>query len=413
MEGVATHGFVAGVQVGRPMFRAPGIAVHAGLDEEDQQVAIVVLQAVATAEQQQCFNNIARFAGISGIDIRKHEEHVILATPEPRGVLSKLPWESWRLPERLQRFRQVAEIVQRFHRENVAVGTLSPNYIAVTEALDPFLLGPRLAPRSGAFVAPETAGERVVDIRSDVFSLGKLLYFVVAKQQPPRESSAVPKLTELCERPAGLVRIIRKATTMNPEARYPSVDALLADLDEYSHPHKVGVTHPEVEEHNLCGLSVKPKKPERAAKPKSQATLQGDRVTKDRRQEPSRFNFATLARSAALALTLAGGAFLLSEHLDSKRGLVALPETEVTDLSFFLVSGSLSETTPPVFFGQVDPSWELLSAARREEELRRVFGKANRRWGSKDALLHRDDAVVAQVWNHEVTLFAGLRGEDE
>lgn len=199
MHETATNAFVSGVLVGRPIFRAPGIVVHGGLDREDREVAVIVLQAVTTDGQRLNFENIVRYAEPSGIEIVKEEPHVILATPEPKGVFADLPWSSWRLEERLRHFKEVAAIVERFHAIDVPVGTLSPRYIAVDEELKPFLLGPRLAPRSGEYVPPETGGERRIDLRSDIHSLGRLLYFVVAGEHPPREARDIPKLDELAK----------------------------------------------------------------------------------------------------------------------------------------------------------------------------------------------------------------------
>ena len=90
----ATNAFVAGVLVGKPIFRAPGIVVHGGLDGEDREVAVIVLQAVTTDGQKLNFENIVRYADASGIEIIKEEPHVILATPEPKGIFRDLPWEA-------------------------------------------------------------------------------------------------------------------------------------------------------------------------------------------------------------------------------------------------------------------------------------------------------------------------------
>ena len=265
MSETATNAFVAGVLVGKPIFRAPGIVVHGGLDGEDREVAVIVLQAVTTDGQKLNFENIPRYAETSGIEIIKEERHVILATPEPKGIFRDLPWGSWRLEERLRHFEEVAKIIQRFHAIEVPVGTLSPRYIAVDDALHPFLLGPRIAPRSGAFVAPETASERRIDLRSDIYSLGRLLYFVVAAEEPPREPRDVPMLEELGKYPAGIVRIIRKATCHNPDDRYQNLDDFIADVGQYRQHTGVGMLHPDVEDRNTGILSVVPDAPEESA----------------------------------------------------------------------------------------------------------------------------------------------------
>ena len=163
MQETATNAFVAGVLVGKPIFRAPGIVVHGGLDGEDREVAVIVRQAVSTDGQKLNFENIVRYADASGIEVIKEEPYVILATPEPKGILRDLPWSSWRLEERLRHFQEVVSIVERFHAIDVPVGTLSPKYIVVDDKLQPFLLGPRIAPRSGPYVPPETASERLID----------------------------------------------------------------------------------------------------------------------------------------------------------------------------------------------------------------------------------------------------------
>jgi hypothetical protein len=273
MQETATNAFVAGVLVGKPIFRAPGIVVHGGLDREDREVAVIVLQAVTTDGQKLNFENIARYAETSGIEIIKEEAHVILASPEPKGIYRDLPWSSWRLEERLRHFQEVAEIIRRFHAIEVPVGTLAPKYIAVDEELKPFFLGPRIAPRSGAYVPPETASERLIDLRSDLYSLGRLLYFVVAGEDPPREARDIPLLEELGSYPAGIVRIIRKATCQNPDERYQFMDDFLADLGRYREHTDVGMVHPDV------GTSSPPCRVEPSQAPKGIPCIRvGDRL---------------------------------------------------------------------------------------------------------------------------------------
>jgi hypothetical protein len=417
VEAVTTNVFVSGVLVGKPMFRAPGIAVHAGLDEDDEPVAVIVLQAVATTEQRRMFEAIARYADVSGIEIRKQEEHVILATPEPRGVFSKLPWDSWRLAERLERFKTVAAVVQRFHEADVAVGTLSPNYITVDESLTPFLLGPRLAPRSGAFVAPETASDRQVDVKSDIYSLGRLLYFCISGQEPPREKEPTPRLQELTEYPAGLVRIVRKATCLHPAVRYESVAEMLAEVNKYGRAKEVGVTHPEVKEVNFGGLSMVPQKLEPA-----EAKAEDDAESAKKKEKPtataepvhlggSATGGLSFFRMAALGIIGAGLIFLCSDYWKTANALVELRQDEVAELSNFVESAALTHDEPPVLFAQVDPSWELLSEARRQEEVNQMFRRAGKRWGAVNGFVQREQAVVAQRWNDRVVIFASTHGE--
>jgi hypothetical protein len=411
MTETATNAFVAGVLVGRPIFRAPGIVVHGGLDAEDREVAVIVLQAVTTDGQRLNFENIVRYADTSGIEIIKEERHVILASPEPKGTFHDLPWSSWRLQERLQHFREVTNIVLRFHAIEVPMGTLSPKYIAVDDALKPFILGPRIAPRSGAFVPPETASERLIDLRSDIYSLGRLLYFVVAGQEPQREPRDVPMLEELGSYPAGLVRVIRKATCRNPDDRYQSLDDLLFDLDRYREHSGVGMLHPEVEDRNTGILSVVPDAPEEpeSAAPPTELPSHPPKTAKPGR-EP--IKVGTLFRGAGLALALAGVVFLVSDYLAVQTAITPLPPHESSALSSFVREASVTKDRPPVLFAQVDESWELLSTERRREEAESLFRVARTKWGTRDGFLHRGNALVAHSWSGEVTVFGSIHGDE-
>ncbi len=411
MQETATNAFVAGVLVGKPIFRAPGIVVHGGLDLDDREVAVIVLQAVTTDGQKLNFENIARYARASGIEIVKEEPHVILATPEPKGVFRDLPWGDWRLEERLRHFVAVAGIVERFHALDVPVGTLSPQYIAVDEQLKPFMLGPRIAPRSGPYVPPETASERLIDLRSDLYSLGRLLYFVVARRRPAREARDVPKLEELGSHPAGMVRIIRKATCRDPDARYQFVDDLLSDLKRYREHADVGIRHPDVEDRNTGILSVVPDAP------KEPESLAAPETIVPETQVPRSTNLANpikvqrLFRGIGLAFALAGAAFLVSDHFKAQGALEPVTTQEADGLSSFISEASLTQGQPPVLFVHVDESWELLSTESRQAEAESLFKAANERWGTRDGFIHRDQALVAQCWGNEVMVFGSLHGD--
>ncbi len=412
MSETATNAFVAGVLVGKPIFRAPGIVVHGGLDGEDRQVAVIVLQAVTTDGQKLNFENIARYAETSGIEIVKEEPHVILATPEPKGIFQDLPWGSWRLEERLRHFHAVAEIVQRFHALQVPVGTLSPKYIAVDDELKPFVLGPRIAPRSGPFVPPETASERRIDLRSDIYSLGRLLYFIVAGEAPPREARDVPLMEELGSYPAGIVRIIRKATCQVPDERYQTLDELLADVGRYREHKDVGIVHPDVEDRNTGILSVVPDAPE-PSKPAKPATELPSAPVKTAKVAKEPIKVGKLFRGVALALAFAGIAFLVSDYLDAKNALRPLTVEQASELSSFVQHASLTRGQPPALFAHVDESWELLSTERRQEETETIFRAASARWGTREGFVHRGNALVAQRWNERVTVFGSLHGDVE
>jgi serine/threonine protein kinase len=97
-----------------------------------------------------------------------------------------------------------------------------------------------------AYMAPEQAAGRVeaIDERSDVFSLGALLYHLFAGHPPYRGKSSLEALTQALEAefrplpelvpdlPPALAEIIARAMAKQPEQRYPSAGALAEALQE-------------------------------------------------------------------------------------------------------------------------------------------------------------------------------------
>ena len=93
-----------------------------------------------------------------------------------------------------------------------------------------------------AYMSPEQARGKTVDVRSDVFSLGAVIYEMIAQRQPfegetPSDVVAAvlktdpPLLSHFTpSTPAELVRIVNKALRKDREQRYQSIKDLLIDL---------------------------------------------------------------------------------------------------------------------------------------------------------------------------------------
>jgi len=402
----ATRVFVEGVQVGQPLFRVPGIVVHRGSDEAGCAVSVVVLQALTTEDQKVSFENIVRYASLSGIGIRERQEHVILATPEPTGTLRHLPWDAWSLAERLERFVKVASIVVRFHAAGEPVGTLTPDHIVVDEELEPFILAPRLGPLRGEYVAPETATAREINVASDIFTLGKLLHFMISGEDPVREHGVLAKLEQLLTFPAGLVRIVRKATCQEPRARYASVEDLLKDVGIYGRHSEVGVGHPEVEETNLGGLSQAPTGPDSDADKAAKAPEPKEPDYAEMRVLPSesRRHGRRIFHAFMIAVLLAAGVPLVVNFIRASRKLESLDSQAVAELSEHLQSAAFSDDFPPVLFAQVGPSWGMLEPEARQAEAARLRDALWSTYGVRDGYLHRGSALVVQYWNKQIVL---------
>jgi serine/threonine protein kinase len=81
------------------------------------------------------------------------------------------------------------------------------------------------------YMSPEQAAGRALDDRSDVYSLGVTLCELAAGRRLP-DPVAAPGESLPPDTPDGLVRILAKAMQLEPEQRYPSASAMLADLEQ-------------------------------------------------------------------------------------------------------------------------------------------------------------------------------------
>src|SRR5262249_54962900 len=95
---------------------------------------------------------------------------------------------------------------------------------------------------TAAYMSPEQARGRSVDSRTDVFSLGVVLYEMLTRRQPFTGETFNHVIVAILEKdppalsttgdqfPVNLERILKLALAKRPDERYPSAQAFLLDL---------------------------------------------------------------------------------------------------------------------------------------------------------------------------------------
>lgn len=180
-----------------------------------------------------------------------------------------VPFTSWRpdgghLRDRLEVFLRTCDAVAHAHAKGILHRDLKPSNILVDDDGNPHVLDFGLAKRfetdqtqfdvtigdvflgTPAYASPEQLrGEKKLDVRSDIFSLGLLLYETLVGESPYGKERSCLKILKKIESgspilprnipglDSDLCKVVHKCTAIHADDRYPSVDALAVDLRRY------------------------------------------------------------------------------------------------------------------------------------------------------------------------------------
>jgi hypothetical protein len=190
--------------------------VYAARDGElDRRVALKILEG-SFAEEPRVIARLEHPAIVPIYDAgRLPDGRVYYAMKLVAGLsLDRYLAESHTLAERLRVLRRVGEALAFAHSRGAIHRDVKPQNVMVGEFGEVYLMdwGVEAVAGTAAFRAPEAR----LDLRSDIYALGALLQFVLAEPAPP-----------------ALQAIAAKAMHPEPEARYSSASALLADIERF------------------------------------------------------------------------------------------------------------------------------------------------------------------------------------
>jgi tetratricopeptide (TPR) repeat protein/TolB-like protein len=209
----------------------------------------LVLAREVTHKNVVRIHDIGESHGLVFLTMRLVEGRALLETLEKQGPLP--------LDRALHVFRQVAEALQHAHEAGVLHRDLKPGNVLLGADDSAYITDFGLArwlhrdgvTRSGVvvgtldYLSPEQAAGRRVDVRSDIYALGILLFEMLTGQLPFRADSKAEALAQRIvgrardisdtgvHAPAFVRRVIRRCLEPIPARRYASVRDLITDLD--------------------------------------------------------------------------------------------------------------------------------------------------------------------------------------
>ena len=179
---------------------------------------------------------------ITVFDVGEHNGRVYVAFEflKGRSLRSEMAGRAVNVRRAVDMAVQMADAVAEAHAAGFVHGGLSPDTIVITAKGNAKIPAFHLAVQSGLqyadgqarlhdYDSPEEARGQAADDRSDIYSIGAILYEMLTMRKPMHRGSAAPSAANPHVSKA-LDTIVLKAVAPNPDSRYQSVATFAADL---------------------------------------------------------------------------------------------------------------------------------------------------------------------------------------
>ena len=334
-------------------------------------VAVYLIGDAANAGERARFAEGARamatLAGVPGVLVVREvggDGSAFVSDLHDTGTATHLPALSWPIARRVDFVRGLCETLATLHGRGVVHGCLRPASLYLDKELRLVLADVGLADVTaelavdasdamsfGVYAAPEAATGGVLDARSDVFSIGRVLHFLLVAHDPEPIIDPCARLESLVMAPPGLTRIVRKCVMEDPDLRYATATELAADLARYREGATVGIGHPD-EASRASRPNAVPAMARPTATPAfvSRASLGRQTPTPPEKSvraapveaaSPAALAGADLPASRRIALAASGGVLFASAlagaHFGVASGVLALILTAVSGRAWWLV----------------------------------------------------------------------------
>ena len=177
-------------------------------------------------------------------EVGEHDGRVYLAFEflTGRTLRAEMAGRPMNMRRALETAIQIGDAVAEAHAAGFAHGGLSPESVTITSRGHAKIPAFPLAVRSGFaasatsddvrledYESPEEARGEPPDDRSDVYSVGAILYEMLAAKRPSHRGAAAPGAANV-HVPGAIDDVVLKAVAPNPALRYQSMAALVAAL---------------------------------------------------------------------------------------------------------------------------------------------------------------------------------------